>query len=265
MLMQTDITIFDDMATGELGEMKIVHPPATFSPTPASRIALRAIGLNQALLRVNGLDWGCGTGCLAIAAAKIGGVKQVIGLDISLPNVAVARQNGLLNGVADKVTFFVADSYTPVAEEDRQQLAAWRGQVNFILSNPPASDGDDGFGYRRVVLAGARDYLVRGGVVFLNISCQYGWPRIEALTQQFPQFRHEGLLASSDWVPFDLQRPDLLACLADYAHEEASGGLPYWFMTPAGTAQTAQTALAHFHQNGASPLTQWQTHLFRFV
>ena len=135
------MTILDDTAMGGLGELEIVHPPATFSPTAASRIALRAIGLNQALLWGNGLDWGCGTGCLAIAAAKITGVKQVIGLDISLPNVSVARQNGLLNGVADKLTFLVADSYTPVAEADRQRLAVWRGQVDFILSNPPASDG----------------------------------------------------------------------------------------------------------------------------
>lgn len=262
---EADRTILDNMATGGLGELEIVHPPTTVSPTPASRIALRAIGLNRALLRGYGLDWGCGTGCLAIAAAKIPEVKAVIGLDIFPPNVVVAGQNGLLNGVGDKVTFWVADSYIPVAEADRQRLAAWRGQVDFVLSNPPASNGDDGFGYRRVVLAGARDYLVRGGVVFLNISSQYGRPRIDRLSQQFPQFRHEGILASSDWVPFDLQRPDLWACLLDYVGEEARGGLPYCFGVPAGITQTAQTALTHFQRSGVSPLTQWQTHLFRFV
>lgn len=259
-----DKTTLDDVATGGLGEIEIAHPQGTFRLTPASRVALRAIGLNRALLRGNGLDWGCGTGCLAIAAAKIGAVRQVVGLDIAPASVATAGRNARLNGVADKTTFFLADSYTPFAESDQQTLAAWRGQTNFILSNPPASDGDDGFEFRRVVLAGAQDYLVRGGVVFLNISYQYGRPRIDHLSQQFPRFRYEGVLASSDWVPFDLQRPDLLACIRDYVAEEAKGGLPYCFMGPAGSPQTAQTAFAHFQQTGTSPLTQWQTLMFRF-
>lgn len=261
-----DKTILDDVDTGGLGKIEITHPQGAFSPTPASRVAIRAIGANHQLLAGNGLDWGCGTGCLAIAAAKIGAVRRVVGLDIEPVNVETARQNAHLNGVADKTAFFWADSYAPFAENEQQTLAAWRGRTNFVLSNPPASEGDDGFEFRRVVLRGASEYLVVGGVVFLNISYQYGRPRIDRLTQQVPSFRYEGLIATTDWLLFDMQRPDLLVCVETYAAEELGGGEGYCFRHPQDPTREigAVQALACFQETGLSPLSQWQTHLFRF-
>ncbi len=151
-----------------------------------------------------------------IIAAKIEKVKRVIGLEISTLNVEVARQNTILNGVEDKVEFFVSDSYTPFAEADRKSLETLMGQTNFILANPPSSEGDDGFNYRRLVLRRARPYLVTGGVVFLSISYQYGQQRVERLSQQIPGFSYGGVLTSTDWVSFDLHRPDvsIITCCA---------------------------------------------------
>jgi hypothetical protein len=189
-------------------------------------------------------------------------------LEISEANVAMAEKNALLNGVADKVTVLVSDSYRPISDAGRQTVNALKGQVNFILSNPPSSENDDGFEYRRMVLRGARDYLMKDGLVFLSISAQYGWPRVERLCQEIPGFAYGGILASTDWVPFDLSRPDLLHCLKLYAQEESRGGLDYAFLDPqAATAgfMNAQSALAHFRRTGQSPLSKWQTHLFRYV
>jgi SAM-dependent methyltransferase len=253
--------------TGGLASLQFRHPPGSFSLTPASRIAMRTIGEQQHLLTGWGLDWGSGSGCLAIAAAKIPTVDQVIGLDISSHNVMAARQNALLNGVADKVAFLLSDSYRPLAAADRAQLAALLGRTNFIVANPPSSEGDDGFGYRRIVLAGARDFLRRGGLLFLNVSYQYGRQRVTNLVREIPGFSYDGLLASTDWVPFDLQRPDLRHCLASYAAEEERGGLQYAFRLYPGSAAVADArqAWAHFLATGLSPLTRWQTHLFRYV
>jgi len=258
--------------TGGLAALQFRHPPGSFNLTPASRIAMRTIGEQQHLLAGQGLDWGSGSGCLAIAAAKIAAVEKVIGLDISSHNVAVAHQNGLLNGVADKVVFLLADSYRPLAAADRAQLAALLGRTNFIVANPPSSEGDDGFGYRRIVLAGARDFLRRGGLLFLNVSYQYGRQRVTNLAREIPGFIYDGLLASTDWVPFDLQRPDLRHCLALYVAEEERGGLQYKFRLPdsalypgAPVAADARLALAHNQATGLSPLTRWQIHLFRYV
>ena len=206
--------------TAGLGEIRILDAPGAFALTPASRIAIEAIGRHRHLLAGHGIDWGCGSGCLAIAAARIPQVGRVIGLDITTPNVEAARQNATLNGVAAKASFFPSDSYTPFAQADRHNLQALLGKTNFILANPPSSEEDDGFGYRRLVLRGAREYLVDGGVVFLNISYQYGQQRVEHLLQDVPGLRYGGVLASTDWVPFDLQRPDLRHCLELYAEEE---------------------------------------------
>ncbi len=259
-------TLLTDEATGGLGELAIHHPPGTFALTPASLIALQTVGRRQSLLHGVGVDWGSGTGVLAMAAARVTAVTHVVGLEISAANVTIARQNAYRNGVADKTRFFRSDAYTPYDEAERRDLAALAGHVNFILANPPASDGDDGFAFRRVVLRGARDFLAAGGVVFLSVSFQYGRERIRALCDQVPGFRYEGELHSSDWVPFDLARPDLRQCLRDYVAEENGGGLPYAFHAADGSGvQSAQSALAHFETTGQSPLTRWQTHLFRHL
>jgi hypothetical protein len=235
--------------------------------TPASRIGIRAIGQNRHLLGGIGLDWGSGTGCLAIAAARVDTVRHIFGLDISHCNVEAARNNARLNDVTDRVTFIESNSYVPVGEVDVRLLKNLRGQTNFILANPPSSDGDDGFAFRRVVLDGARSLLVQNGMVLLNISFQYGVGRVARLCQEITGFQHLGILASTEWVPFDLQRPDLRRCLEDYCEEESRGGLTYSFGDPDRPGRTldAHQARELHLQSGGNPLTRWQTHLFRYV
>ena len=264
---QNDLTRFAPEITGAIGTIDIAHPAGTFAPSPASVIAVQAIADNRRLLNGTGIDWGCGTGCMTIAAARVPAVGRVIGLDIVAANVECARSNAALNGVAEKTEFIVADSYSPASGDDCRRLELLRGRVDFIVANPPASSGDDGFRYRRVVLEGAPQFLAPGGIVFLNISWQYGPQRIARLVAEVPAFRHRGAIASTDWVPFDLGRPDLLECLEEYAMEESRGGLEYSFrLADAAGAKTmnARAALDRFHGTGTSPLSKWQTHLFEF-
>ena len=49
------------------------------------------------------LDMGCGTGVLAMAAAKVG-VQDVVGIELDADSVEVAKENVALNGVADPLT-----------------------------------------------------------------------------------------------------------------------------------------------------------------
>ncbi len=260
-------TKLDKNETRGLGEIIIHHPPGTFAITPASRIAIQTIGNYQSLLFGNGIDWGSGTGCLAITAARISTVNWIIGLEISQLNNEIARQNAILNGVEGKTEFFLSDSYMPFLKADQERLKLCMGNMNFILANPPSSEGDDGFGYRRLVLRGAQRFLVRSGVIFLNISSQYSMKRVERLTQEIQGISYGGMLASSDRVPFDLNRPDLLHCLELYANEEERGGEKYDFINPddPNDMVNAQSALGNFRKNGTIPLTQWQTHLFKYL
>ena len=260
-------TILNNGATCGLGELRILHPPGTFAITPASRIAIQAIGTNRQLLSGTGIDWGSGTGCMAIAAAQLSSVERIIGLELSPAGVEIARCNAAQNGIADKLQFIQADSYTPFAAADRENLHSLKGKVGFVLANPPASDGDDGFGFRRAVLRGAGEYLLPDGRIFLNISYQYGEQRIRHLCRDAPGFSYSGPIASTDWVPFDLERPDLLDCLELYAREESRGGLPYAFAHPEdpdGDPMNAGAALQYFRQTGRSPLSKWQTLLFEW-
>jgi SAM-dependent methyltransferase len=261
-----ETTVTAEMTCG-LGELTIRHPIGTVAVTPASLISLRAIGTHQDLLHGHGLDWGSGTGCLAIAAARLPGVRSVVGLEVSEANVAVARENATVNGVDHKVNFLLSDSYSPLSPGDQVILQALAGNVNFIVANPPASEIGDGFEYRRIVLRGASEYLAHDGVVFLSFAACYGQVRVERLCREAPGFAYRGLLASTDWMPFDLNRLDLLHFLRLYADEERRGGLKYIFQHPetdGNEGLDAQTALANYEQTGKSPLSKWQTHRFVF-
>jgi methylase of polypeptide subunit release factors len=260
--------MIDEKYTNGLGRFVFQHHEGSFALTPASKIALEAIYQNQHLLAGKGIDWGCGTGCLAITAARIEKVSQVIGLDISEENIREARQNIRNNNVEGKVEVELSDSYAPKTLSGQRKLEAFKKQTQFILANPPSSEGDDGFEFRRIVLRNARVFLQERGVVFLNISYQYGKKRIENLTQQIEGYSYGGLLSSTDWVPFDLQRPDLLHCLETYVEEERREGFEYQFQHPEisneETKMNAKEALACYKRSGKSPLSKWQTHSFHF-
>ena len=259
-------TTLENDATYGLGAITLQHPPETTPITPATRISIEAIGVHKHLLHGIGIDWGCGGGCLSIAASRIPEVNRVVGFDITEDNVATARENARLNRVEAKTKFMRSDSFDPFSDADRRELESLKEKVNFILANPPSSESDDGFEYRRIVLRGAREYLASGGCVFLSISYQYGMPRITNLENDVPGFHHEGVLATTDCVPFDLARPDLMHCLESYAIEEDRGGLEYTFCNPLQPSESldARASLKLFNQTQQSPLSRWQTHLFRY-
>ena len=244
--------------------IRIHHPEGTFVPTPASRIALEAIAAHTGRFRGRGLDWGSGSGLLAIAAARLAGVEEVLGLELDPRGVAAARKNARANGVASKARFVESDSYNPVHPEGRRALAGFQGSTDFMIANPPSSSPvDDGFGMRRVVIRGAVRYLRPGGLLLLSVSAQYGEGRVTGLLRESPGFRHDGVAASTDLVPFDMGRADLKRDVRAYAREEERGGLPYAFRDPRDPARpmTAVEARELHRETGESPLSRWQSHL----
>jgi methylase of polypeptide subunit release factors len=260
-----DFSIFKEETTNGLGKVKLYHPKGTFGLTPASNILIKAIMDNQNLLFGSGIDWGCGIGCLAIFAARIKAVDKIYGLDIAQPNIDAAIINSQENQVANKVCFMLADSYQPFSLQDQSALERMKGKINFILANPPSSEGDDGFAFRRIVVNDAKKYLSSGGIILLNISFQYGMKRIESLYKDIAGYRYLGIAASTDYVSFDLSRPDLLECLKIYVKEEQKGGYEYTFVNQNTELINANTALENYIENGKSPLTKWQTHILKYI
>ena len=183
-----EVVVIGEDVLGSLGSIRIEQPQGVYELTPASSVGMTAIASHRELLTGVGLDWGCGTGCLAIAAATVPAVTRVIGLDIEPVNVEAATRNASANNVSDIVSFFLSDSYNPRSDEQSSTLRALHGKVDFIVANPPATNEGDGFGWRREVLRGGLELLKPGGRVLLCISIQYSAARIEGLCDDVPGF-----------------------------------------------------------------------------
>lgn len=244
--------------------LRIVATPGKPSITPASRLCLTTIDRHPKLLQGSGIDWGSGSGVLAVAAATQPGVDFVLGLELDAREVTTARTNAELNGVADRTGFLVSDSYAPLPGQDASVLAGLRGSTGFLIANPPTSGGDDGLGWRRRVLAGAREFLAAGAEVLLQVSRQYGMARTEGLA--IGGFEYRGVLGATDWVAFDQARPDLRKALDWYAAEEARSGEPYPFLHPREDLEIDATRAQRLREaTGASPRTQWRMHRYTFL
>ena len=249
--------------TGGLGSIQVEVPAHRPSITAASRVCLLGIGRHRSLLTGTGFDWGTGSGCLAIVAARIPEVDRVVGIEIDPDDVAAANRNAERNGVADSVTVILGDLYEAVLPADRSVLVELSGNCDFMIANLPASIRNDGLGFRRAALQGATRFLGEGAPVLMQVSYQYG-ARIQRLAADEPGYTYEGVLETTDWVPFDLDREDLAGHLRDYADDETSGGSPYTFRDHDGTSLTATEALSVADETGRSPLSKWQMHLFRW-
>jgi ribosomal protein L11 methyltransferase len=69
------------------------------------------------------LDAGCGSGILALSAARLG-FGEVTGFDLDPEAVRVSGENAALNGLADHVHFFVADLTTGLSSRQADLVLA---------------------------------------------------------------------------------------------------------------------------------------------
>jgi release factor glutamine methyltransferase len=74
------------------------------------------------------LDYGTGSGCLAIALAAKCPSVEVVAVDISEAALEVARQNAARHGVAARIQFLCGDGFGPVPAQARFDL---------LVANPP--------------------------------------------------------------------------------------------------------------------------------
>jgi len=129
------------------------------------------------------LDFGTGTGCIAIAIATKCPAVKITALDISAEALALAQQNAVQNQVAERIEFLHGDGF-----------AALGGPRTFalIISNPPyiasaeiatlepevrdfdpraALDGGaDGLDFYRRLAAEAKNFLAADGKIMLEFG-----------------------------------------------------------------------------------------------
>jgi release factor glutamine methyltransferase len=142
------------------------------------------------------LDFGTGSGCLAIALAAKCPAAQVTALEVSEPALEVARTNAEKNSVAGQIRFLSGDGLAALPPDSTFDL---------ILGNPPyiptaeiptlqpevrdfdphaALDGGaDGLNFYRMLAAGAAARLRPGGKIML----EFGDGQAGAVRQLFEQ------------------------------------------------------------------------------
>jgi release factor glutamine methyltransferase len=82
----------------------------------------------EAALQPNSLDFGTGSGCLAIALAVKCPSAQVIALDVSPEAIEVARRNAASHQVEARIKFIAGDGFAVLDQG---------AKFNLIVSNPP--------------------------------------------------------------------------------------------------------------------------------
>jgi release factor glutamine methyltransferase len=80
------------------------------------------------------LDFGTGSGCLAIALAFKCPAAEVYAVDISPEALVLARENAARHGLAKRIRFHQGDGFAALPEEARFDL---------VISNPPYIPGGD--------------------------------------------------------------------------------------------------------------------------
>ena len=129
------------------------------------------------------LDFGTGSGCLAIALAHHCPTAQVQAIDVSSAALALARENAARHGLAGRIEFREGDGFAAVPAET---------QFDLIISNPPyipsaeiatlqpevrdydpggaLDGGPEGLDYYRRLAAEAGPFLKPGGRLMLEIG-----------------------------------------------------------------------------------------------
>jgi release factor glutamine methyltransferase len=159
--------------------------PAVLVPRPETErlaeIAVDLIGANGEGSHC--LDFGTGSGCLAVAIAAQCPTLQVDAVDVSAAAVAVARRNLARHGLSGRVTVYEGDGFSPLPAERRYGL---------IVSNPPyiptgdipglepevrnfdprgaLDGGEDGLKYYRRLAMEASGRLENGGRLALELG-----------------------------------------------------------------------------------------------
>lgn len=90
--------------------MDLVVGPDTFRPSTVSKLLADALDVKEGDVVV---DAGCGSGILAIIAAKLGASK-VYGVDAARDTVEIASENATRHGVAEQTEFFEGDLFEPL-------------------------------------------------------------------------------------------------------------------------------------------------------
>ena len=156
------------------------------------------------------LDFGTGSGCIAIALAVKCPATRIVALDASADALAVASQNAACNGVSERIEFFHGDGFTALTPGfcfdlivsnppyiPSAEIATLQTEVRDFDPHEALDGGVDGLDFYRLLAAQAAAYLRPGGKIMLefgdgqaaairNLFAVPGWS-VEAVRTDYTQ------------------------------------------------------------------------------
>ena len=190
---------------------EILVGPQALIPRPETEVLAEQAWLwlaGRAAGPLSVLDFGTGTGCLAIALAVHVPAARVLALDVSAEALELARRNAVANQLGDRIEFLMSDGFAALPSGV---------QFDLIVTNPPyiasvevgalepevrdydprlaLDGGSDGLDfYRRLAAEGQRFLRARG-----RLMAEFGDDQAEAI---------RGLFEAQGWPVLELI-PDL--------------------------------------------------------
>ena len=120
------------LGTQEFCGLEFHVNPAVLIPRPETELLVEYVAQRISAGRQATIVDACtGSGCIAVAIARLRPCARVIATDLSSLSIDVARQNATRHGVGACITWLAGDLLRPLAEQELE------GRIDVIVSNPP--------------------------------------------------------------------------------------------------------------------------------
>ncbi len=120
------------LGTQEFCGLEFDVNPAVLIPRPETELLVEYVAQRIPVERqATIVDVCTGSGCIAVAIARLRPRARLIATDLSNPSLDVARQNAARHAVGERITWLEGDLLGPLAGQKLE------GRIDVIVSNPP--------------------------------------------------------------------------------------------------------------------------------
>ena len=198
------------LGTQEFCGLEFDVNPAVLIPRPETELLVKYVVQRiSAERQATIVDVCTGSGCIAVAIARLRPRARVIATDLSNPSLDVARQNASRHAVCERITWLEGDLLGPLAKQELE------GRVDVIVSNPPyiaeanwatlqpevrlfeprgaLVAGPQGTELHERLLQEAGRYLAPGGALIMEIGAGQAHA-MRRIVDQIPGFRFHRLV-----------------------------------------------------------------------
>ncbi len=120
------------LGTQEFCGLEFSVNPAVLIPRPETELLVEHVAQRiSAEQEATIVDVCTGSGCIAVAIARLRPCVRVLATDLSNTSLDVARQNAIRHAMGERITWLEGDLLKPLAEQGLE------GRIDVIVSNPP--------------------------------------------------------------------------------------------------------------------------------